>query len=290
MDIGFIGLGVMGCPMANHLIQAGHNLSLNRVKEASCHLVEAGGTARTSPAEIADNSDIVILMLPDTPDVEEVLFGKNGVASGLRKGALVIDMSSISPVATKAFAARIRETGGAYVDAPVSGGELGAKAGSLTIMIGGSDEDVARAMPLFEIMGKTITHVGGVGDGQTTKVANQIIVGLNIQAVAEALTFAKASGADPAKVREALMGGFADSTILKVHGERMVERTFAPGFRLRLHQKDLDLAVSAARGLNLALPNTSTVAQLMNGAVGHGDGEKDHSALIEVLERLSQTN
>lgn len=290
MDIGFIGLGVMGCPMANHLIQAGHNLSLNRVKEASCHLVEAGGTARTSPAEIADNSDIVILMLPDTPDVEEVLFGKNGVASGLRKGALVIDMSSISPVATKAFAARIRETGGAYVDAPVSGGELGAKAGSLTIMIGGSDEDVARAMPLFEIMGKTITHVGGVGDGQTTKVANQIIVGLNIQAVAEALTFAKASGADPVKVREALMGGFADSTILKVHGERMVERTFAPGFRLRLHQKDLDLAVSAARGLNLALPNTSTVAQLMNGAVGHGDGEKDHSALIEVLERLSQTN
>lgn len=290
MDIGFIGLGVMGRPMAEHLIKAGHNLSLSRIKQISSHLVDAGGIACATPAEVAANSDVVILMLPDTPDVEDVLFGASGVVSQLRKGALVIDMSSISPVATKDFAERICKAGGAYVDAPVSGGEVGAKAGALTIMVGGNEDDVARAMPLFEIMGKRITHVGGVGDGQTTKVANQIIVGLNIQAVAEALTFAKASGADPAKVREALMGGFADSTILKVHGERMVNRTFDPGFRLRLHQKDMDLAVSAARGLNLALPNASIVAQMMNAAVGHGDGEKDHSALIEVLERLSFSN
>lgn len=287
MNIGFIGLGVMGRPMTEHLIKAGHTLFLHRVKPASQHLVDAGGTSCSSPADVASHAEVIILMLPDTPDVEEVLFGVDGIAGSLRTGSLIIDMSSISPVATKTFASRIESAGGRYVDAPVSGGEVGAKSGSLTIMIGGDDSDVARAMPLFEIMGKTITHVGGVGDGQTTKVANQIIVGLTIQAVAEALTFARASGADPAKVRQALMGGFADSTILKVHGERMVNRTFDPGFRLRLHQKDMDLAVSAARGLNLALPNASTVAQLMNAAVGHGDGERDHSALIEVLDRLS---
>lgn len=286
MNIGFIGLGVMGRPMAGHLIGAGHSLFLHRVKAASQYLVEAGGTACDCAADVAAQSDVVILMVPDTPNVEKVLFGETGVASALRDGALVIDMSSISPAATKAFADRIGAAGGHYVDAPVSGGEVGAKAATLTIMVGGADEDVARAMPLFEVMGKTITHVGSIGAGQTTKVANQIIVGLNIQAVAEALTFARASGADPAKVRSALMGGFADSKILQVHGERMVNRAFDPGFRLRLHQKDLDLAVSAARGLNLALPNAATVAQLMNAAVGHGDGDKDHSALIEVLERL----
>ncbi|AJE47816.1 2-hydroxy-3-oxopropionate reductase [Celeribacter indicus] len=288
MNIGFIGLGVMGRPMARHLIDAGHTLYVNRVKAASQALVEAGAIACDTPAEVARRSEIVITIVPDTPDVEAVLFGPEGVSEGLQQGALVIDMSSISPVATKAFAERIRAGGGGYVDAPVSGGEVGAKAGTLTIMAGGSEADFARARPLFEIMGKTITHVGEVGDGQTTKVANQIIVGLNIQAVAEALVFAKASGADPAKVREALMGGFADSTILKVHGERMINRTFDPGFRLRLHQKDLDLAVNAARNLNLGLPNTSTVAQLMNAAVGHGEGERDHSALIEVVERLSR--
>ncbi len=287
MNIGFIGLGVMGRPMARHLIDAGHKLFLHRVKPSSRSLLDAGGVACDNAAEVAAQSDITILMVPDTPDVEDVLFGENGVADTLQAGALVVDMSSISPVATKAFAARVGALGGNYVDAPVSGGEVGAKAGTLTIMVGGEEADVTRAMPLFEIMGKTITHVGGVGDGQITKVANQIIVGLNIQAVAEALTFAKVAGADPAKVRNALMGGFADSTILKVHGERMVARTFDPGFRLRLHQKDMDLAVSAARGLNLALPNASTVAQLMNAAVGHGDGDKDHSALIKVLERLS---
>ncbi|MEP1208399.1 MAG: 2-hydroxy-3-oxopropionate reductase [Rhizobiaceae bacterium] len=290
MNVGFIGLGVMGQPMAKHLIDAGHALFLSRVKAASQELVGAGGKACSSPKEVAENSDIVILMLPDTPDVEDVLFGEDGVVSALRHNALVIDMSSISPVATKSFAERIESAGGHYVDAPVSGGEVGAKAGTLTIMVGGQNENVSRAMPLFQIMGKTITHVGGVGDGQTTKVANQIIVGLNIQAVAEALTFARASGADPAKVREALLGGFADSTILKIHGERMINGTFDPGFRLRLHQKDLDLAVSAARELDLALPNAATVAQLMNAAVGNGDGDKDHSALIEVLERLCGTH
>ena len=287
MKLGFIGLGVMGRPMAGHLIAAGHEVGLNRIKEISKHLVEAGGRTCATPAEAARAADATILMLPDTPDVETVLFGEGGVADALVGGGLVIDMSSISPIATKEFAERIHAIGGGYVDAPVSGGEVGAKAATLTIMAGGRDEDYQRALPLFEILGKTITHVGGVGDGQTAKVANQIIVGLTIEAVAEALTFAMASGADPARVREALMGGFADSTILKVHGERMIKRAFDPGFRLRLHQKDIDLAVSAARGLGLALPSAAAVAQLMNAAVGHGDGERDHSALIEVLERLS---
>ena len=287
MKIAFIGLGVMGRPMAGHLIAAGHDVRLNRVKSASQHLVDAGGLSCATAAEAADGADAVIIMVPDTPDVGAVLFGEGGASQTLRGGALVIDMSSISPSATKEFAGRLADKGIGYLDAPVSGGEVGAKSGKLTIMAGGSKTDFDRARPLLEIMGGRITHVGKVGAGQTTKVANQIVVGLTIQAVAEALTFARASGADPAKVREALLGGFADSTILKVHGERMIDRSFEPGFRLRLHQKDMDLAVSGARALNIALPNTATVAQMMNAAVGAQDGEKDHSALIEGLERLS---
>jgi 2-hydroxy-3-oxopropionate reductase len=226
-------------------------------------------------------------MLPDTPDVEQVLFGKDGVAEGLTKGKLVIDMSSISPVATKDFARRIEALGCDYLDAPVSGGEVGAKNAALTIMAGGKPEVFERAKPLFEKMGKNITLVGGVGDGQTAKVANQIIVGLTIEAVAEALTFAKKAGADPAKVREALMGGFAASRILEVHGERMIKRTFDPGFRIRLHRKDLSLAIDAAKALNLALPNASATQQLMNAAIAMGDGDKDHSGLIRTLEALA---
>jgi 2-hydroxy-3-oxopropionate reductase len=287
MDIGFIGLGVMGRPMAGHLIDAGHTLHLNRVKEVSQFLVDKGGKAAKSAADVARAAEVIILMLPDTPDVEAVLFGAGGVAEGLGKGKLVIDMSSISPVATKGFAERIAALGCDYVDAPVSGGEVGAKNAALTIMAGGTEAAFARARPLFEKMGKNITLVGGIGDGQTAKVANQIIVGLTIEAVAEALHFAKKAGADPAKVREALMGGFANSRILELHGERMVKRTFDPGFRIRLHRKDLSLAVDAARALDLFLPNTAATQQLMNAAIALGDGDKDHSGLIKTIEAMS---
>ncbi len=287
MKIGFIGLGLMGRPMASHLIDAGHELFLHRVKPVSQDLVTKGGKALDSAKAVAEAADIVILMLPDTPDVEAVLFGADGVASGLSKGKLVIDMSSISPVATKGFAEKIAALGCDYLDAPVSGGEVGAKNAALTIMVGGEPQTFERAKPLFEKMGKNITLVGGVGDGQTAKVANQIIVGLTIEAVAEALLFAKTAGADPAKVREALMGGFASSKILEVHGERMIKRTFDPGFRIRLHNKDLMLAIDAARSLELALPNTAATQQLMNAAIARGDGDKDHSGLIRTLEALA---
>ena len=287
MKIGFIGLGVMGRPMAGHLIAAGHTLVLNRVKPASQELVDKGGTAADTARAVAEAADVIILMVPDTPDVEAVLFGEGGVAEGLSPGKLVIDMSSISPVATKAFAKKIEAKGCDYLDAPVSGGEVGAKNAALTIMVGGKPEAFAQAKPIFEAMGKTITHVGPNGDGQTAKVANQIIVGLTIQAVAEALTFAKRAGADPAKVREALAGGFAGSRILEVHGERMVKRTFDPGFRIRLHRKDMGLAVDAARTLNLTLPNAAIVEQLMNAAIARGDGDRDHSGLILTLEALA---
>jgi 2-hydroxy-3-oxopropionate reductase len=287
MNIGFIGLGVMGRPMAENLIKAGHSLSLNRVKQASQYLVDQGGKALETPRAVAAASDVVILMLPDTPDVEAVLFGQDGVASGLSAGKLVIDMSSISPVATKDFAKRVAATGASYMDAPVSGGEVGAKNASLTIMIGGSEQDFERAKPLFEAMGKNITLVGGVGDGQTAKVANQIIVGLTIEAVSEALLFAEKAGADPAKVRAALMGGFASSRILEVHGERMIKGTFEPGFRIRLHRKDMTLAVDGAKALDIALPNSAATQQLMNAAVARGDGDLDHSGLIRTLKALA---
>ena len=287
MKIGFIGLGLMGRPMAAHLIDAGHELFVNRVKPVSEFLVEKGATACDTPKAVAEAAEIIITIVPDTPDVDAVLFGDNGVADGLSEGKMVIDMSSISPVETKSFAEKIAAKGCGYLDAPVSGGEVGAKNAALTIMVGGSDVDFERGKPLFEAMGKTITHVGPVGDGQTAKVANQIIVGLTIEAVAEGLLFAKKAGADPAKVREALMGGFAGSTIMKVHGERMIERTFDPGFRICLHRKDMALAVNAARDLGLALPNAAATEQLMNAAIARGDGDKDHSALIRTLEALA---
>ena len=284
MKLGFIGLGVMGRPMAGHLIAAGHEVFLHRVKPVSQPLVEAGGIAMDSARAVAEAADILILMLPDTPDVEAVLFGTDGVAAGLAPGKLVIDMSSISPVATKGFAARIAPLGAGYVDAPVSGGEVGAKAASLTIMVGGSEADVARAQPLFELMGKNITRIGEVGAGQTAKVANQVIVGLTIEAVAEGMLLAKAAGADPAMVRKALMGGFASSRILEVHGERMINGTFDPGFRIRLHRKDIGLALEAAKALELYLPHTASLGQLMNKALANGAGDRDHSALYEVLD------
>ncbi|MFC3703558.1 2-hydroxy-3-oxopropionate reductase [Devosia honganensis] len=287
MKIAFIGLGVMGRPMAGHLLAAKHELFVHRIKAVSQHLVDAGAQPVSSPREAAAAAEVVILMLPDTPDVATVLFGKDGVAEGVRAGTLVIDMSSISPVATKDFAAWLAEKGVDYLDAPVSGGEVGAKNAALTIMVGGSEAGFEKALPLFQLMGKNINRVGGVGDGQTAKVANQIIVGLTIEAVAEALLFAKKAGADPAKVREALMGGFASSRILELHGERMVSRSFDPGFRIRLHRKDLSLALDAARALDVALPNTAGTMQLMNAALALGDGDKDHSGLIRTLETLA---
>ncbi|WP_448949963.1 2-hydroxy-3-oxopropionate reductase [Labrys neptuniae] len=287
MNIGFVGLGIMGSPMAGHLIAAGHTLFLNTLGNVPEELIKAGGNAEASAADVARKADIIITMVPDTPDVETVLFGKGGVAEGLSAGKLVIDMSSISPVETKKFAKRINELGVDYLDAPVSGGEVGAKAASLTIMVGGPEAAFERAKPLFEKMGKNITLVGGNGDGQTTKVANQIIVALNIEAVGEALLFASRAGADPAKVRQALMGGFAASRILEVHGDRMVKRTFDPGFRIALHQKDLNLALTTARQLGVSLPNTATAQELFNACAAHGGAAWDHSALVRALEIMA---
>ena len=293
--IGFIGLGIMGAPMALNLLKAGHILFVQTRSKTPIELVEGGATVCTSAEEVAKRADIVITMLPDTPHVEEVLFGERGVAAGLKAGAtasdgqakVVVDMSSISPMATKRFAQRIEVLGAQYLDAPVSGGEVGAKAASLTIMVGGHEATFERARPLFEAMGKNITLVGGNGDGQTTKVANQIIVALNIEAVAEALLFASKAGADPARVRQALMGGFAASRILEVHGERMVQRSFNPGFRIELHQKDLGLALQGAREMGVALPHTASAAQLMQVCAAHGLAGLDHSALCRSLELMS---
>src|ERR1700676_2890184 len=285
--VGFIGLGIMGAPMAANLQQGGHQLFVHDRNPAPAGLIEKGATLCESGNAVAQQADIVILMVPDTPHVESVLFGENGVASGLRANQIVVDMSSISPIATKEFAKKINELGCQYLDAPVSGGEVGAKAASLTIMVGGPDDAFEKVKPLFQLMGKNITLVGGNGDGQTTKVANQIIVALNIQAVAEALLFASKAGADPARVRQALMGGFAASRILEVHGERMVKRTFDPGFRIELHQKDLNLALSSARQIALSLPNTATALQLFNACAARGGKAWDHSAMVRALELLA---
>ena len=285
MKIGFIGLGIMGAPMAGHLLAAGHTLIVPQRKKLPEALASA--TVVANNTEVAAAAEVVILMLPDTPDVEAVLFGENGVAAGLKPGTTVVDMSSISPIETKAFAARINALGCDYLDAPVSGGEVGAKAASLTIMVGGPDAAFERVKPLFEKMGKNITLVGGNGDGQTTKVANQIIVALNIAAVGEALLFASKAGADPAKVRQALMGGFAASRILEVHGERMIKRTFNPGFRIGLHQKDLNLAMAGAKAIGVSLPQTASAAQLMQACAANGWDQLDHSALVKALELMA---
>jgi 2-hydroxy-3-oxopropionate reductase len=287
MKLGFIGLGIMGAPMAGHLRAAGHDLFVATRSSVPQALLDAGAVACANGAEVARRADVVFTMVPDTPDVETVLFGANGVASGLSAGKTVVDMSSISPTATKAFAAKINGLGCDYLDAPVSGGEVGAKAASLTIMVGGPQATFDRVLPLLQLMGKNITLVGGNGDGQTTKVANQIIVALNIAAVSEALVFAAKAGADPAKVRQALMGGFAASRILEVHGERMIKRTFAPGFRIKLHQKDLALALAGARELGVSLPQTAGAAQLMQACAAQGGADLDHSSLVKALELMA---
>ncbi len=285
--IGFIGLGTMGSPMAQHLVKAGHELFVHTRGRMPDAIGNSTATRCDTARGVAQCADIVFIMVPDTGDVEAVLFAVEGVAAGLTTGKTVVDMSSISPIATKEFARKINALACDYLDAPVSGGEVGAKNATLSIMVGGTEEVFAKVRPLFELMGKNITLVGGNGDGQTAKVANQIIVALTIEAVAEALLFAAKAGADPARVRQALMGGFASSRILEVHGERMVKRSFDPGFRIELHQKDLNLALSSARALGVALPNTATAQELFNACVAHGGKAWDHSAMVRALERMA---
>ena len=288
MKIGFIGLGIMGAPMAGHLLAGGHTvISAVHNTQPTKDLFDAGLKVVDNFSKVAEETEIIIIMVPDTPQVEEVLFSETGVAAGLSTGKLVIDMSSISPIETKIFARKINEKGCGYLDAPVSGGEVGAKAASLTIMVGGSEEDFNLAIPVFELMGSNITLVGQNGVGQTTKVANQIVVALTIEAVGEALVFASKAGADPSKVRQALMGGLAQSRILEVHGERMIKRTFDPGFRIELHQKDLNLALQGAKSLGVSLPNTSSTQELFNASTAHGDSGLDHSGLVKALERMA---
>jgi len=285
--IGFIGLGIMGAPMASHLVNAGYELFINTRSKVPEILAGTKAIQCPSPQAVAEQADIIFIMVPDTPDVEKVLFGDKGVASGLSKGKVIVDMSSISPISTKEFAKKINALGCDYLDAPVSGGEVGAKNATLSIMVGGDEKIFENIKPILDLMGKNINLVGKNGDGQTAKVANQIIVALNIEAVAEALLFASKAGADPAKVRQALMGGFASSKILEVHGERMVKRTFDPGFRIELHQKDLNLALDSARALGVSLPNTATAQEWFNSCAAHGGKAWDHSAMVKALEKMA---
>lgn len=287
MKLGFIGLGIMGTPMALNLAKAGHALHVTTIGPVAEELLKLGAVNVETARQVTEKSDIVFIMVPDTPHVEAVLFGENGCASASLKGKTLVDMSSISPIETKRFARQINEQGGDYLDAPVSGGEIGAREGTLSIMVGGEPAVFERVKPLFDIMGKNITLVGSNGDGQTCKVANQIIVALNIEAVSEALIFASKAGADPVRVRQALMGGFASSRILEVHGERMIKRTFNPGFKIALHQKDLNLALQSAKALSINLPNTATCQELFNTCAANGGSELDHSALVQALELMA---
>jgi len=287
LNVGFVGLGIMGAPMCGHLINGGHQVFVSTRSKVPDSIAQTKAVICKTPQEVAEKADIIITMVPDTPDVEKVLFSDHGIAKGISKGKVVVDMSSISPITTKEFAQKINALGAEYLDAPVSGGEVGAKNAALTIMVGGSEATFNRVKPLFELMGKNITLVGGNGDGQTAKVANQIIVALNIEAVSEALLFAAKAGADPAKVRQALMGGFAASRILEVHGERMINRTFNPGFRIELHQKDLNLALQSARAMGVSLPNTATAQELFNTCAAHGGKAWDHSAMVRALEKMA---
>ena len=286
--LGFIGLGIMGKPMAGHLVKAGHEVSVSDLNPSSIReLTSKGASACKSNKEVAQKSETIFIIVQDTPDVEAVLFGKEGLTEGLKPGSIVVDMSSISPIATKEFAKKLAGMKVKMLDAPVSGGQVGAENATLSIMVGGEADVFEKIKPFFQLMGKNIVHVGGNGDGQTCKVANQIIVALNIEAVAEALLFASKAGADPVKVRAALMGGFAHSRILELHGERILNRAFNPGFRIRLHQKDLNLALQSARSMGLSLPNTATAQELFNAVAAQGGIDLDHSAMVLALEKLA---
>jgi 2-hydroxy-3-oxopropionate reductase len=285
--IGFIGLGIMGKPMAGNLLKAGYSLVVhNRSGAAVEELVAQGATAASSPKEVAEQSDVVITMLPDSPDVEQVVLGPDGVAEGIRSGMLFIDMSTIAPGTARNAYETLKAQGVESLDAPVSGGEVGAKEAALSIMVGGSEEAFQRAMPIFEVMGKNIVLIGDPGAGQVTKACNQIVVGVTIQAVSEALILARKSGVDPARVREALLGGFAQSRILDLHGQRIIDRSFQPGFRVRLHRKDLAIALQTGREVLLPLMLTSQVAELMNALIARGDADLDHSGLAHLLEQM----
>jgi 2-hydroxy-3-oxopropionate reductase len=283
--IGFIGLGIMGKPMARNLVNAGYRvIALNRSRGPVDELVVLGASTAATPRDVAAQSDVVITMLPDSPDVESVALGDDGIVNGIRSGALWIDMSTIAPATTKHVAEQLAAKGVTSLDAPVSGGEKGAIDAALSIMVGGSDADFARAKPIFEALGKNIVHVGGLGAGQVTKACNQIVVGVTIEAVAEALALAEASGVDPAKVRAALLGGFAQSKILEVHGQRMIDRAFTPGFKSKLHRKDMNIAANAGDERGLDLGAAKLVRERFDALIERGDGERDHSALASLYQ------
>jgi 2-hydroxy-3-oxopropionate reductase len=288
MKLGFIGLGIMGRPMALNLRRAGHALWVyGRRAETMKPLTEAGATACASPQEVAANADVSFIIVSDTPDVEQVILGDQGVIHGARPGAVVVDMSTISPAATRVFAGKLAQRGVEMLDAPVSGGELGAVNASLSIMVGGKAKTFEKVKPLFEAMGKNIVHVGDHGAGQVAKACNQIVVSLTIEGVSEALTFARRNGVDAAKVRTALMGGSAGSKILEAHGKRILDNDFKPGFTVKLHQKDLRIVIEDAHKLGIGLPGTALVAQHLNALMGSGDGELDSAAIVKVVERMS---
>lgn len=289
MKVGFIGLGIMGRPQALNLIKGGYSLAVYaRRAESMRPLKEAGATTCASPQEVAAQSDISFVMVADTPDVQAVILGERGAIHGAKPGSVIVDMSTISPTATKAMAMDLAAKGVEMLDAPVSGGEIGAVNGTLTIMVGGKPEVFARVKPLFDCMGKTITLVGSSGAGQVAKACNQIVVAVTIEAVSEALSFARKSGVDAGKVREALMGGFAGSKIMEVHGKRMLDNDFKPGFKVKLHQKDMNIVMQSAHELGLALPAASVAAQHLNALMGSGDGELDSAAIVKVIERMSR--
>lgn len=286
--LGWIGLGIMGRPMAGHLLAAGNKVNIFDVVAASVKEIEAkGGIACKSAKEVAQKADIIFTMVPDTPDVEAVLFGKDGVAEGLKRGSIVVDMSSISPIGTKEFAKKIKALGCRYLDAPVSGGQVGAEKAILSIMVGGDADLFEQIKPYFEKMGKNIVLIGDNGAGQTCKVCNQIAVALHILAASEALLLASKAGVDPAKVRSALMGGLAASRVMEVIGEKQIKRTFAPGFRIRLHQKDLNLALQSARSLHMSIPGTALAQEMFNAVAADGGIDLDHSAMVQALEKLA---
>jgi 2-hydroxy-3-oxopropionate reductase len=287
--VSFIGLGIMGKPMAKNLMDAGYELTVhNRSREPVDELAEDGATAASSPKEVAENSDVMVTMLPDSPQVEEVVAGEDGVLEGVREGALLVDMSTISPVVTEELAGAVKKKGASMLDAPVSGGDVGAIEGTLSIMVGGSEEDFERAKPLFDVMGKTVTHVGPTGTGQVTKAANQVVVALTIEAVSEALVLGSKGGVSPAKILDVLSGGLAGNKVMEVKREKFLSHEFDPGFRSELHHKDLGIALAAGREYGVALPVTAIVDQMLLSMKRKGWGGEDHSALLRVIEDLSQ--
>jgi len=287
--VGFVGLGVMGGPMARNLLAAGHDVvAFSRTRASVDDIAADGATAAGSAREVAGQAGVVILMLPDSPQVREVLDGDDGLLAGAREGTLVIDMSTISPVVTREIAAECAERGIGWVDAPVSGGDVGAREATLSIMAGGSDEDFARAKPLFEALGKTIVHVGPVGSGQVVKACNQVVVALTIEAVSEALVLGSKAGVDPATIIEVLSGGLAANKVMEVRGRNFLEHDFTPGFRIDLHHKDLGIALQTAREYGVALPNTAAVDQMLQALRSGGRGDRDHSALLTHIEDLAQ--